>query len=271
MSVSEIMMRRFSAVASVVESDDLRTVADKLALHGIGAVVVLSEAGRLAGMISDGDLVKALSARRDAFDSLSARDIMNGEVCTCRPDETELEILKVMIARNIRHMAVMMGENVIGLVTIEEVVKQRLEKIGHLTNTAARQPDPAARLAMLDRHLKENLGIFGLFRAVNAVQEETGLAEIDARARQILWVIGEAEAAGTPLQVRDLMVGRKWGTYPTVRRHVGELEKKGLVLHILAGDAAGSRGRRFVLSPRGREVFQRMDSAVTGSLQSTGT
>lgn len=82
MTVSEIMMRRFSAVASVVDSDDLPTVADRLALHGIGAVVVLTPEGGLVGMISDGDLVKALARRRAEFDQLRARDIMNREVCT---------------------------------------------------------------------------------------------------------------------------------------------------------------------------------------------
>lgn len=265
MTVSEIMMRRFSAVASVVETDDLRTVADKLALHRLGAVVVLSPSGAPAGMISDGDLVRALSARRSEFDALQARDIMSHEVFTCRSDETELEIMKVMVEKQIRHMAVMMGENVVGLITLEEAVRQRLEKIGRLTDKAAQQPDAAARLAMLDRHLTENAGVFELFRTVNAVQEQTGLAGVDARARQILWVIGEAEAAGAPVQIRDLMTGRKWGTYPTVRRHLAELEAKGLVVHALvAGD--GGKGRRFLLSERGREVFARIGSAVSHSL-----
>lgn len=176
-----------------------------------------------------------------------------------------------MVARQIRHMAVMMGENVIGLITIEEAVKQRLEKIGQMTDRAVHQPDPAARLALLDRHLKENWSIFELFRAVAAVQEETGLADVDARARQILWVIGEAEATGAPLQLRDLMVGRRWGTYPTVRRHVLDLEKKGLVVHALAQGEGGARGRRYRLSPLGRELFTRMGSAVSESLLAPAT
>jgi CBS domain-containing protein len=259
MTVSAIMMRRFSSIASVVDNDDFQTVADKLALHDIGAVVVLSDGGKLAGLISDGDLAKAVHRYRDKATSLRAKDFMVTEVYTCRSDETETEIMTVMSERNIRHMPVMIGENVIGLVTLDEAVKHRIQKVKQLSESAAQEADNEKRLAMLDKHLKESWNIFAVFRAVCAVQEETGLALLEDRSKQFLWMIGDGDNAGTPLQLKDLMQGHRWGVYYTVRRYIQELKNEGL---ITSGQIPGKKGSWFRLTDRGRDAFERMTKAV---------
>lgn len=263
MTVSAMMMRRFSAVASVIEHDDLETVADKLTLHDIGAVVVLSAAGRLIGITTDGDMVKAFSRRKTELAQLTAKDIMNPDVHTCRSDETELEIMTVMSERQIRHMAVMLGESIVGLVTLDEAVKHRLAKVRELTEKAQNEVDQGKRLALLDQHLKESWSIFEVFRVVSSVQEQTGLATLDDRAKQLLWLIGDADSAGTPLQVKDLMVGHRLGTFPTVRRHLDDLMEAGLVEHAVAPDL---RGKPFQLSQRGRDIFRKMSKAVSDTI-----
>jgi CBS domain-containing protein len=263
MTVSAMMMRRFSAVASVTEESDLETVADKIMLHNIGAVVVLTTAGRLVGIITDNDLVKAMSRHKSQFPTLKAREIMDPEVHTCRSDETELEIMAVMSEKQIRHMAVVVGENVVGLVTLDEAVRHRLQKIKQLTETAHEEADNDGGLALVNQHLKETWNIFEVFRAVIAVQEQTGLEKLDDRARQLLWVIGDADNAGKLLQVSDLTESHKLGTFPTVRKHLDELIEAGLI-----EDAASSGGRakRFQLSQRGRDIFRQMSNAVSDRL-----
>lgn len=263
MTVSAMMMRRFSAVASVLENENLETVADKLTLHNIGAVVVLSKSGRLLGIITDGDLVKAMSRLRSRFSALTAGDIMNTDVYTCRSDETELEIMTVMSEKQIRHMAVMLGESVVGLVTLDEAVRHRLLKIKQLTEKANRETEEHKRLAVVDQHLKESWSIFEVFRAVSSVQETSGLARLDDRSKQLLWVIGDSDSAGRPIQVRDLMVGHKFGSFPTVRRLLDELVEEGLIEHAMAPDV---RGKPFRLSTRGREIFGQMTKAVTATI-----
>lgn len=263
MTVSAMMMRRLSAVASVTEDDDLETVADKLALHSLGAVVVLSMTGRLVGIISDNDLVKAMSRHKSQFPTLKAKDIMNADVYTCRSDETELEIMTVMTEKQIRHMAVMLGESVIGLVTLDEAVKYRLQKIKQLNERAHEEADKDRRLALVDQHLKESWSIFEVFRAVSAVQEQTGLEKLDDRTKQLLWLIGDGDNAGRPLQVRDLTVGHKLGTFPTVRRHLDELIEAGFIEDAVSTDG---RAKRFQLSQRGRDIFGQMSKAVSDTI-----
>lgn len=257
------MMRRFSAIASVVETDDVDAVANRLAHHNIGAVVVLSTAGRLVGIITDGDLVKAFAYRKGQLNSLTAKDIMNADVHTCRTDETELEIMTVMTEKQIRHMVVMMGENVLGLVTLDEAVKQRIEKVKHLNEKAAQETNKERRLALVDQHLKETWSIFEVFRVVGAVQEQTGLTKLDDRAKQLLWVIGEADNDGRPLKITDLMVGNRLGTFPTVRKHLDDLIEAGLVE---PAEAVDLRSKRFQLSQRGRDVFGQMTKAVSNTI-----
>ena len=118
MTVSEVLMQRFAAIGSVFENDVIETVANKLIHHGIGAVVVLSTTGRLVGIIADGDLVKALPRRMNDFSELTAKDVMNADVHTCRSDEKELSIMTVMTEKKIRHMVVIHGDSVVGLVSI---------------------------------------------------------------------------------------------------------------------------------------------------------
>lgn len=263
MTVSAILMRRFSAIASVTEADDIDAVASKLAHHNIGAVVVLDASGRLTGIITDGDLVRAFAHRRSELPVLVAKDIMNPDVHTCRSDETELEIMAVMTEKQIRHMAVMMDESVVGLVTLDEAVSQRLQKIKLLNEKAAQEADNEKRLALVDQHLKESWNIFEVFRAVRAVQEQTGLDRLDDRSKQLLWWIGEADNMGRQLQVKDLMTGHRLGTFPTVRKHLDELLDLGLVEYLAAPDG---RGKPFQLSRHGREVFGQMTKAVSDTI-----
>lgn len=257
------MMRRFSAVASVLETDDLDTVADRLTLHDTGAVVVLSTAGRLVGIITDGDLVKTYSRRKAELSELKAEDIMNPDVHTCRSDESELEILTVMAEKQIRHMAVMLGENVVGLVTIDEAVRHRLLKLRQLTVQAHSEPNAVKRLALVDQHIRENWSIFEVFRVVSAVQEQTGLANLDDRAKQLLWVIGDADSEGRQLQIKDLMFGNRLGTFPTVRRNLDVLLEKGFVE---SAESSDLRSKRFRLSQRGCEAFAQMTRAVANTI-----
>lgn len=263
MTVSAIMMRRFSVVASVVETDDIDTVAARITHHKIGAVVVLGAAGRLVGIITEADVVQAFSRRRAEFPLLRAKDIMCADVHTCRSDETELEVMSVMTERQIRHMVVMRGETVVGLVTLDEAVRHRLQKIKLLNEKAAQEADREKRLALVDRHLKESWNIFEVFRAVSSVQEATGLDRLDDRSKQLLWLIGDGDNAGRPVQIKDLMLGHKWGSFPTIRKHLDDLIEEGLVEYAAAPDG---RGKPYQLSQRGRDVFAKMTSAVSDTM-----
>ena len=256
-------MQRFAAIGSVFENDVIETVANKLIHHGIGAVVVLSTTGRLVGIIADGDLVKALPRRMNDFSELTAKDVMNADVHTCRSDEKELSIMTVMTEKKIRHMVVIHGDSVVGLVTLDEVLKHCLLKVEHLAEKVQQETTKSERVAALDQQTMESWSIFEVLRAVSAVQEETALAMLDDRAKQLLWTIADACNAGRPIQVKDLMVGHKFGSFPTVRKHLDELWKAGLVEYAPAPDR---RSKPLQTTHLANEIFKEMTKRLSHTI-----
>lgn len=129
MTIFELLVQRIPAVATVGPNDDLQFAADRLMNYGIGALVVLDEGHRLVGILTEGHIVNAMSAYRQQFPRLSVSAVMNPEVHTCHPDQSALELIKLMTGRNVRYMAVVLGERVIGLMSLDELVKERVAYI----------------------------------------------------------------------------------------------------------------------------------------------
>lgn len=252
LSVVEMLLRRVSSVAHVGEHESMQSVADKLTLHGVGAVLVFSDEEKLIGIISDSDFVRAASQRKGQFSYLIARDIMNPEVYTCGPEENELELLKVMTEKRAQHMAVTIDNRIVGLVGLDDAVRQQLEVAGKLTAKATVGEDSEKARSALVEHLKDNWAVFAAFKAWDDAQNEMGLASLEERAKQMLLVIGEAQSASRAVELRDLMLNQRFGTYPTVKRTIELLRRSSLVNYTSAADG---RRKELRLSDRGMEVF----------------
>ena len=267
MSVSSILKRGFSPVASVDESEDIKAVGEKLAILNNGAVVVLNAGRRLVGLISDNDFVRAAFGRRDEFPALRARNIMNANISTCSEDDDVLQVLATMVDKKIRHMPVTRQANVIGLLSIDQVVAYRLEQIRGVTQSVLLEGEIASS-ETITRHLARNLSAFDVYRAVCVAQKEEGLADLDARSREVLWAIGAGDRAGTPLRMRDL-INREWGGYDTVRRLIGILQKRHLVSFSVLPDSENWRERGFRLTDLGQHIFERISAAVAEMIAET--
>lgn len=255
-----MMLKRLSFDASVRATDTMVVVANKLAAHQ-GAVVVLSDEGKLIGIITERDLVSAYSGQSDTFSQLQAADIMSTDLTTCGPDTTELQAITAMVDKGVRHLPVMLGDTVVGILSINEAVKQRLQKISTVRERLEGEPGDQERLSLLNQHLKDDRGIFEIFRTVSSVQERMGLQSLTLEARQILWVIGDRERLRQPLLITDLLKGHKYGSFPTVRRYIRELENDGLVM--IVADNNDSRRKNIVLSDRGRSVFKEISDTLS--------
>lgn len=155
MTAAAIISHRISAAISVAENATLLEISRRLTGHKCGALVVLSEDGGLAGIITDVDLVRALSEHGSDALSLTARDVMTRTVHTCSLQETELQIMNAMIERQIRHMPVLHDGKVVGMVTLSDAVRHRLVKIRQLSAEAEREPDHDKRLGIFTQHLKK--------------------------------------------------------------------------------------------------------------------
>jgi CBS domain-containing protein len=116
-------------VIDIEPAADLAAAAKLLAAHRIGALLIRGAGGRLAGILSERDIVRALAEHGAGALALPVARVMTREVETCSEEETVAAIMERMTAGKFRHMPVMSDGKLAGLISIGDVVKERVEEI----------------------------------------------------------------------------------------------------------------------------------------------
>lgn len=129
MQVSQILKTKGSAVKTVRPTASVRAVAQALRNEGVGVMVVTDETGGLKGIISERDLTRAIADFGDGLLNLTAADLMTSDVVTCTPDDGVSNIARTMTQRRVRHLPVLSGRKIVGLVSIGDVLKHRLDEV----------------------------------------------------------------------------------------------------------------------------------------------
>jgi CBS domain-containing protein len=128
MQISDILSHKGSEVISILPSETLAAAAKKLTQHRIGALVVRDRLGRIVGMISERDVVIALAQRGADVLTTPVSEAMSPDVITCRPTDAVREIMALITVKRIRHIPVCEGDRLLGLVSIGDVLKSRLDE-----------------------------------------------------------------------------------------------------------------------------------------------
>jgi CBS domain-containing protein len=116
-------------IISIEPTADLTAAARLLGARRIGAVIIRGAGGRLAGILSERDIVRAISERGAEALTLPVGQVMTRNVATCGEDDTVATIMERMTEGKFRHMPVLAKGELIGLVSIGDVVKQRVEEV----------------------------------------------------------------------------------------------------------------------------------------------
>lgn len=127
MLVSDILRSKGSAVFGVAPGVSVAEAARQLTEKRIGALLVLEE-GRLAGILSERDIVRALAKQGPGCLDRPVATLMTAKVVTCTPGHAIAEVMETMTQSRIRHLPVMEGGRLAGMVSIGDVVKWRLEE-----------------------------------------------------------------------------------------------------------------------------------------------
>lgn len=127
MSVAHILKQKGNAVFTVAPGDSVQSIVDSLAQHRIGAVIVSDGKGGIAGIVSERDVVRAMAGKGAAVMSKSAADIMTAKVRTCGPNDSEADLMSLMTEHRIRHLPVVINGKLAGMISIGDVVKNRME------------------------------------------------------------------------------------------------------------------------------------------------
>ena len=116
------------ACITVQHDHTLRQVANILSGNNIGAVPVLDDTGHLAGIISERDLVRTMT-KKITLDTGTAADLMTRQLVTASSDISSSELMTLMTQHKIRHIPIVDGQKLRGIVSIGDVVKRLLEKL----------------------------------------------------------------------------------------------------------------------------------------------
>ena len=133
MFVSDILSQKGGLVFTVTPGTTVAQVSQQLSVRRIGSVLVLDAAGAVAGIASERDLVRAMASHGAKALELEVRQVMTRDVITCDPDDSIDQVMEVMTRGRFRHLPVVRHGELIGLVSIGDVVKTRLEETKHET------------------------------------------------------------------------------------------------------------------------------------------
>jgi CBS domain-containing protein len=129
MTVKHILSEKGDQVVTISPTASLADAAKLLAERRIGALVVTGAGDRVVGIVSERDIVRILAARGAAGLGLSLTDVMTRKVVTCEPAATVGAIMEQMTAGKFRHVPVVDGEKLLGIISIGDVVKWRLQEM----------------------------------------------------------------------------------------------------------------------------------------------
>lgn len=129
MTVAHILARKGRAVVMVQPHATVRDVVDALAAKHIGAIVVADVEGRMHGIVSERDVVRALAARGcDALED-AVSGIMTKDVVTATEEDGILDVLGHMSRGRFRHMPVVANGRIGGIISTGDAVQYRLEQM----------------------------------------------------------------------------------------------------------------------------------------------
>ena len=134
MTVHTILTRKGSTVYTIEPTASIAYAAKSLADHGIGALIVTGAEGRTVGIISERDIVRTLSAKGGAALETPVAEIMTRKVVTCSRQDTLVDLMQRITEGKFRHFPVIEDRRLVGIVSIGDVVKSRLEEMEQESN-----------------------------------------------------------------------------------------------------------------------------------------
>jgi len=129
MRVARILKAKGHKVVTTRLDTTIAELVRTLTLERIGAAVVTGDEGTVVGIISERDIVHGLSERGADLLNMRVEELMTRTVVTCRPEQSLEDIMREMTSSRIRHLPVLQDGEMVGIVSIGDVVKNRLEEL----------------------------------------------------------------------------------------------------------------------------------------------
>lgn len=129
MNVTTILTTKGRDVATISPTATVNDAVKLMADRKIGALVITGAGGRITGIVSERDIVRAMARHGSAALGLPLNDVMTRKVVTCEPNDSISNLMELMTDGKFRHLPVVQEERLAGIVSIGDVVKSRLAEL----------------------------------------------------------------------------------------------------------------------------------------------
>ncbi|MDT7797656.1 MAG: hypothetical protein QOI78_1089 [Actinomycetota bacterium] len=129
MRIADLLRKKGTAVATVTPETTVSTLLAGLAEKNVGAMVVIAPDGSIAGIVSERDVVRRLNDHGPALLDGPVAEIMTTLVASCGPEDSVDQLSVLMTERRIRHVPVLENGRLAGIISIGDVVKNRMEEL----------------------------------------------------------------------------------------------------------------------------------------------
>ncbi len=125
-----VLLQRKGATCHTIEPDaTLSSVTQRLAEHGVGALVVSADGSTVDGVVSERDVVRALAQHGEQALALHVSEVMAAPAVTCTPATSTDEVMATMTEGRFRHLPVVADGRLAGIISIGDVVKWRIDEL----------------------------------------------------------------------------------------------------------------------------------------------
>ena len=129
MKVADILRIKGSTVKMVTPDETALEMAEKLHAAQIGAMIVSEDGTSIDGIISERDLAYGLAEHGRELPRIAVSKLMTKLVLVCSPEDSITDVMKLMTQRRIRHLPVKDGAQLVGIISIGDVLKHRLGEV----------------------------------------------------------------------------------------------------------------------------------------------
>ena len=129
MKLAEIIKGKDQQVYKIRARETIAAAASSLNQNRIGALLVEDEGGAIVGILSERDIVRGLSAHGADLHDVAVEELMTRDLIRCAPGDSVNEAMAMMTDRRIRHLPVFDGDDLVGFISIGDLVKCRIMEV----------------------------------------------------------------------------------------------------------------------------------------------
>jgi CBS domain-containing protein len=127
--VADILEIKGSTVITIKPTETMAALSQRLRERRIGAAIVSADGKAVDGVISERDIAYGLSVHKADLHAMPVSALMTKAVITCAPDDNLGIVASTMLSRNVRHLPVIDGNRLVGMVSIRDVLNFRVDQL----------------------------------------------------------------------------------------------------------------------------------------------